>query len=460
MPIMPTTSTLKANAVGILNAIRDNASADYFNAVPQANETTESIRAVGQAIMAFQPRKNEFVNALVNRIIKVVVTSKLYRNPLAFAKKGMLEYGETIEEIFVDLAQAEGYDWTTSVDEAQLAFKRANPDIKSAFHALNMQTRYKATISDQNLRQAFLSASGVTDLISRIVNSIYSAANYDEYIMTKYTIAQNMLAGNNAMRTAGAVTDETSGKAIVKAVKKTAGDFKFMNSNFNIAGVNNYTPSDDEIFVLMTTDVQAAIDVDVLAAAFNMSKTEFMGHIVVVDSFGFSDGEKKRLDEILGNDPGYTGISDDDNTALKTVQLVMFDRDYTQIYDVLNEFTEQYNAALLYWNEFLHVWKIYSTSPFVNFVGFTTTTPSITNVAVTVPSNAEPEDWVQAVASVSATDFANKGVTWSISPTTNVTIDSESGLIHFGAAASGAYTVTATSVFNTEKKGNGQITVS
>lgn len=460
MPIAPTISTLNANSVGILNTIRDNASADYYNSVPAVNETTESIRAAGQAIMAFQSRKNEFVNALINRIAKVVVTSKLYQNPLAFAKKGLLEYGESIEEIFVDLAAAEGYDWNTSTDEAKLAFQRKKPDIKSAFHALNMQTKYQVTITDQNLRQAFLSAQGVTDLIARIVNSIYSAANYDEYIMIKYLIAQNMLAGNNKMTTISAVADEATGKAAVKAVKSLAGKFKFMSTEYNIAGVNNYTPSNDDIFVLMTTDYEASIDVDVLASAFNMSKVEFMGHVVTVDSFSFNDGELARLDQILGNDPSYTKPDTDALEALATVGIVMFDRDYTQIYDVLNEFTEQYNAALLYWNEFLHVWKIYSTSPFVSFVGFTTSTPSVTNVAVMVPSTAAPEDRVQAVAVVSATDFANKGVTWTISPATNVTIDSVTGVIVFGTSASGAYTVTATSVFDSEKKGTGQITVS
>ena len=106
MPIKPTVSQLNANSVGILNAIRDNASAEYYQAVPQAKATTESIRAVGEQILAFQPRMNEFVSALVNRIARVVVTSKLYSNPLAFAKKGLLEYGETIEEIFVDIAKS------------------------------------------------------------------------------------------------------------------------------------------------------------------------------------------------------------------------------------------------------------------------------------------------------------------------------------------------------------------
>lgn len=459
MPIKPTVSQLNANSVGILNAIRDNASAEYYQAVPQAKATTESIRAVGEQILAFQPRMNEFVSALVNRIARVVVTSKLYSNPLAFAKKGLLEYGETIEEIFVDIAKANAYDWN-STNETEQAFKRENPDIKTAFHALNMQTYYKATVSEQNLRQAFLSLDGVTDLLARIVNSLYSGAAYDEYIMMKYIIAQSLIPGNVKMTTIDAVDDEASGKAAVKKVKGITGKLQFMSKEYNIAGVNTFIPSPSDIFVVMTADYEASIDVDVLASAFNMDKVQFMGQRVLVDSFSFNDGELARLDELLAKDPTYTRPSKDNLTALNTVGIVVMSRDWFQVYDVLNQFAEQYNAALLYWNEFNHVWRIYSASPFAPIVGFTTMTPSITAVTVNVASTAKPQDRLVAVATVSGTDFANKGAKFSISPTTNVTIDENTGFIAFGANASGKYTVTATSVFDQKKTGTAVITVS
>lgn len=459
MPIKPTVSQLNANSVGILNAIRDNASAEYYQAVPQAKATTESIRAVGEQILAFQPRMNEFVSALVNRIARVVVTSKLYSNPLAFAKKGLLEYGETIEEIFVDIAKANSYDWN-STNETEQAFKRENPDIKSAFHALNMQTYYKATVSEKNLRQAFLSMDGVTDLIARIVNSLYSGEAYDEYIMMKYIIAQSLIPGNVKMTTIDAVDDEASGKAAVKKVRGITGKLQFMSKEYNIAGVNTFIPSPSDIFVVMTAEYEASIDVDVLASAFNMDKVQFMGQRVLVDSFSFNDGELVRLDELLAKDPTYRRPNEDDLNALNTVGIVVMSRDWFQVYDVLNQFTEQYNAALLYWNEFNHVWRIYSASPFAPIVGFTTMTPSITAVTVNVASTAKPKDRLVAVATVSGTDFANKGAKFSISPTTNVTIDENTGFIAFGANASGKYTVTATSVFDPKKASTADITVS
>lgn len=459
MPIKPTVSQLNANSVGILNAIRDNASAEYYQAVPQAQATTESIRAVGEQILAFQPRMNEFVSALVNRIARVVVTSKLYSNPLAFAKKGLLEYGETIEEIFVDIAKANSYDWD-STNETEQAFKREHPDIKTAFHALNMQTYYKATVSEQNLRQAFLSLNGVTDLIARIVNSLYSGAAYDEYIMMKYVIAQSLIPGNVKMTTIGAVDDEASGKAAVKKVKAITGKLQFMSNEYNIAGVNTFISSPSDIFVVMTADYEASIDVDVLASAFNMDKVQFMGQRVLVDSFSFNVGELARLDELLENDPTYTRPSEGDLTALKSVGIMVMSRDWFQVYDVLNQFTEQYNAALLYWNEFNHVWRIYSASPFAPIVGFTTMTPTISSVTVNVASTAKAGDKLVAVATVTGTAFANKGVKFSLTRTTNATIDENTGFITFNDKATGSYTVNAISVFDPTKKGSANITVS
>ena len=459
MPIKPTVSQLNANSVAILNAIRDNASAEYYQAVPQAQATTESIRAVGEQILAYQPRMNEFVSALVNRIARVVVTSKLYSNPLAFAKKGLLEYGETIEEIFVDIAKANSYDWN-STNETEQAFKREHPDIKAAFHALNMQTYYKATVSQQNLGQAFLSLNGVTDLIVRIVNSLYSGAAYDEYIMMKYVIAQSLIPGNVKMTTIDAVDDEASGKAAVKKVKAITGKLQFMSKEYNIAGVNTFIPSPSDIFVVMTADYEASIDVDVLASAFNMDKVQFMGQRVLVDSFSFNVGELARLDELLENDPTYKRPSEDDLTALNSVGIVVMSRDWFQVYDVLNQFTEQYNAALLYWNEFNHVWRIYSASPFAPIVGFTTMTPSISNVTVNLPTTAKAGDRVVAVATVTGTAFANKGVKFSLTRSTNATIDEDTGFIVFNEKATGSYTVIAISVFDPTKKGSANITVS
>lgn len=452
--IKPVQTNLNANSVGILNAIRDNASLEYYQAVPRVEQTTESIQNAGAAICAFQPRMNEFISSLINRIAKVIVTSKMYSNPWAFAKKGTLEFGETVEEIFVNIANAVPFQPENAYAEN---FKRNIPDVRSAFHAMDLQTYYPVTISEQQLRQAFVSMDGVTDLIARIVNSLYSAMNYDEFIMMKYTIA--VLAYGGSIATV--VQNENDTKADVKAIKKVSNAFRFMTTNYNISGVANFSDVTDQ-YIITTADFDADMDIDVLASAFNLSKAEFMGRRVMVDSFGFNDGEIARLKNLLAKD-STVNLTELPNisTAMTTVKAVIMDRDFFQIYDNLTQFTENYVGSGLYWNEFLHVWRTYSASPFANVAMLIPTAPTITSVNVNGEDAPSAGHMYTYLANVSATAFANKGVTWSVSEGAGaagtVTID-ELGRLHTSEDAAGKWTVKATSVFDSTKSGVKSIT--
>lgn len=458
MPNKPVVTNLNARSVGILNAIRNNASAEYYNAVPRAEDTTESIRAVGQAITAFQPRMNEFVSALVNRIARVVVNSKLYSNPWAFAKKGLLEYGETIEEIFVDIADSVPFDPLKAETEV---FKRNKPNIRSMFHAMNLQTEYPVTISQQQLRQAFLSASGVTDLIARIVNSLYSAANYDEFIMMKYVIAVVADAGGLAFETISAVTNQATAEAAIVKIKENSTLFGFMSDKYTSAG--NMTFADmGSVYVITTAGFDALTDVDVMAKAFNIDRANWAGRHVPIDSFAFNEAEITRLGQLLADDAAYQAnpitLNGTLNTALGTISAIMMDEAFLQVYDVLNEFTEIYNPKGLYWNEFYHLWKIYSASPFVNVLMFTTTAKSVTAVGtISGDATATAGQRKQYTTTVTAGEFTNKGVIWSITGITGATINQD-GLAYFPAA--GTATITATSVADPTKTKTKSVTVS
>ena len=475
MPSIPYTGSLNARSVGIINAIRNNASLEYYQSVPAAVDTTDSIRAVGQAITAYQPRMNEFISALVNRIAKVVVTSRMYSNPWAFAKKGVLEFGETIEEIFVDIAKAHPFD---PADAASTVFARNKPDVNTMFHAMNLQTQYPVTISQEQLRQAFTSVNGVTDLIARIVNSLYSAANYDEFIMMKYVISQVALAGGLANSYAAAAVDETTAKTVIKNIKAASSKFGFMSTNYTTAGNKNFCEVQN-IYAITTADFDALTDVDVLAKAFNIDRANWLGRHVSIDSFAFNEGELERLDELLADDPTYVaamttnsghGISSTENTALGTIQAIIMDEQWLQVYDVLNQFTEIYNPKGLYWNEFYHVWRIYSASPFVNALMFTSTQPALTSITATGPTSVTTGSAVtRKQYSIStwtgASAFLNKGVTWSVAKTSGqtgqtgtATVD-DYGLVTFSADCTGKWTVTATANAVANKTSSVNVTV-
>lgn len=454
MAVKPSKVDLNATSVDILNTVRTELGAPYSNMVPYANGTTESIRSVGDAIMSYEATQNAFLSALINRIAKVVITSKNFYNPWSFMKQGLLEMGETVEELFVNLVPINQFD--PAIAESEL-YKRVIPDVRSAFHPMNYQKFYKITVSNDQLRQAFLSWQGITDLISKIIESIYKSANYDEFLVMKYLLAKKALAGNLYSVHVDALSADTASD-LVRTIKGISTDMAYPKTKYNEAGVTTNTERFDQ-FIITSAESNAYIDVDVLAAAFNMDKVEFMGHRVEVDSF--SEFPEDRMAEIFANDPNYTPFTPTEINALNNVLALVIDRNFMQIYDNFYNMTEKYNSQGLYWNYFYHVWKTYSTSPFSNAVVFTTDTPAITSVSV-APSavTVNKGQTAQLTATVVTTGLAPKTVTWSMTTTTDNSYVDQNGLVHVGSDETlTSLTVRATSTYDDTKYSDSTITV-
>ena len=457
MPVKPKIRTLTTSAADILNVIRNNASVDYRNYVPKADANdVESIRTIGAIIMDYPALQNEFLNALVNRIGRVMLTSKMYSNPIAFFKKGVLEYGESIEEIFVNIAKVQEFNPEIAEQEV---FKRVVPDVRAAFHIMNYQKFYKATVTQEQLKQAFLSWDGVTDLIARIVDSMYTGANYDEFLVMKYLLARHILDGRVYPVTVPTVTAENA-KAIITTVKGVSNKLTFMNSEYNPAAVRTFTDKTDQ-YMIVNSVFDATMDVNVLASAFNMDKAEFLGHRVLIDGFG--DLDVVRLGEIFAGDPTYNEPSQAELAALNAIPAVIVDKDWFMVFDMLTQFTEQYNGQGLYWNYFYHVWKTFSVSPFANSVLFVPGTPSVTSVTVSPTTATIRKGGSVSLSAVVETEyFAPQTVVWTSD--SDIVKVSASGVVTLveGAktrAASLRANITATSVFDSTKSATCVVTI-
>ena len=456
MPIRPNNVALRSSSADILNAIRNSATANYRDYVPAAQPNQDSVRQIGAVIMQFPALQNEFLSALVNRIGRVMITSKMYSNPWNVFKQGILEFGETIEEVFVNIAKPFQYDPAVAENEV---FKREIPDVRAAFHVLNYKKYYKVTIQNDELRQAFMSWQGITDLIAKIVESMYTAANYDEFQTMKYLLARHIINGNVYAAQIPTVS-EANMKSIVSIVKGVSNNFEFMSTEYNLAGVANHSMKNRQ-FVIVNSNFDATMDVEVLASAFNMEKADFMGHRVLVDSFGHLDTE--RLNLLFSNDASYVPLTSAELQAVNEVPAILVDEKWFMIFDNLYNFTEQYNGQGMYWNYWYHVWKTFSISPFANAVVFVPGVPSITSVTVSpATATVSAGQSVLLSATVVTENFASKAVVWSIEPETDgVTID-PLGMLTIGAnVESGTeITVTATSRFDNTKYASATITVS
>lgn len=366
MPRRVAITSLNASTIDILNVIRQNADAQYQQNVPVVTQEND-IPKVGEVLLGYPALANQFINALVNRIAQVRVKSAQFNNAYANLKKGFLEFGETVEEVFVNITKARGF----SVEKANAReFKRTLPDVKSAFHVMNYRVQYPITIQNEDLKRAFLSLSGVEDLIAKIVGAVNVAAEYDEFLLFKYLIIKGVSHG----KMFPVAVDTTNFNNCATAFRGYSNQITFMSDKYNASHVKTTTPKNDQ-YIFMDAMFNAQYDVNVLAAAFNMEKAEFSGKLHLIDDFTTFDND--RFTEIRADSTALEEVTADELALMANVKAILIDGEWFQIYDELSQFSETFVASGLYWNYFYNVWKTISTSPFSNAIVFVDNKASI-----------------------------------------------------------------------------------
>lgn len=389
---------LNASTIDILNTIRANASLEYQNSVPEVTKATD-IPKVGEVLYGYPALANQFINALVNRIALVRVNSATFNNAYAELKKGYLEFGETVEEVFVGIAKAREF----SAEKAEAReLKRTLPDVRSAFHTMNYRVQYPITIQDEDLRMAFLSMNGVQDLIAKIVDAVYTAAEYDEFLLFKYLMIKAITSG----KMYPIAFDDADIKNAAKAFRGASNQLTFMSTKYNASGVHTTTPREDQ-YIFMDSTFNAEFDVDVLASAFNMDKATFIGKLKLIDDWTTFDSE--RFDVIMAGSDMIEPITQNELALMANVKAVLIDSEWFQIYDNANRMTEKYVASGMYWNYFYNVWKTVSSSPFSNAIVFVTNSATITpanSYTVRVDGKTESDEATVLTLSVETSDKA------------------------------------------------------
>ncbi|MEE0930474.1 MAG: hypothetical protein UIM53_05695 [Acutalibacteraceae bacterium] len=324
--------------IDTLNSIRANASADYQARIPVA--TQENITAIGNALQAYTLAYNEFCELLVNKIGKTLLESKLFKNKLARFKKGTVLTQQDVEEIFIGMAKAEG---SYNPAGPNPLGRRELPDIKVIYHRQNRQDYYAISIGDIDFIRVFRSEATFESFMAELINSVYSGAEYDEWVAMKELLGS--YDGYFDVQVP-AITEDVAAKTatkFVKTLRKIVQDLGFASEKHNKAGVKTWTKAED-LVLLINKDVIAEIDVEVLAKAFNMGKTDIQVEIIPMDDFG-------SLTDTYG---------------------LLVDKDFFRVWDTLSHMEPQRNAQGLFTNYFYHVHQILSLSTFKNAVRLTT----------------------------------------------------------------------------------------
>jgi len=406
----------------IINAIRNSGSTQFQQYVPLAN--AENVAQVGAGILMTSALANEFITSLVERIGLVVIRKVTLKNQLKRFKKGQMPQGRTIEEIFIDLAQEHQYD---AEDAENTVFKREIPDVKTLFHERNRQGFYKQTIQDDSLKSAFTSWGNFEGFLAGIINALYNGAEVDEFKYMKLLI-DNYFSKNlfTNVKVDDPTTSTTAATEFIKKLRATALKMTLASGSRDYNSLAVHTRSDmDSLHLIIDADLLATVDVDVLAKAFNMDKTNFMGHITVIDNF-----------------------------ASEGLEAVLIDEQFFMVYDTLQKMETIRNPQGLYWNYFFHTWQVLSTSRFANAVAFVSgDVAPVTQVIVDPVQGAMKAGKEMTFnAFVRATDGQKHDVAWTVDGDAGTTLSGgtsidTNGKLTVGASQTGQLRITATATY-------------
>ena len=335
----------------------------YHQYVPVVTEDT-NIGEFGQPILDanLQPVRNEFIS-LLKRIVFTAVNTKLFANPLAELEGDRIPLGYAGQDIYVNPAKGRAFN----VNDFAGLLQKYEAEVATQYLTVNMDVQYPVTVTRAKLKTAFTSWANLEEFVTGMINSLYNGAYIDSYKYTKDLVSAAYFGDKAQYIVINEPNTEAKGKAFVKKLRELHTRFQLPSTEYNawkkVSGdeakaITTWSDASD-IMIMIRADVDANIDVDVLAAAFNMDKADFIGRVIVVDNFDVYDDEGNKIQDgssILG---------------------MIFDKSWFKIKTQDFEMDEFYNANNRTWQYYLNVTKMYNYSLFANGVILATEKPPV-----------------------------------------------------------------------------------
>ena len=334
----------------------------YHQYVPVVTDST-TIGEFGAPIIDSQNLNvlNDFVG-LLKKVVFTSVYTKTFNNPLAQLEGERMPLGNFIEDVYVNPAKARGFN----VNDFAGLLQKYEAETAVAYYSISSDLQYCVTVTLEKIRNAFTSWSQLESLIAGMVNSLYSGSAIQRYNSTKGLVTAAFTGNNVQYQVISDVTDEATAKSLIRQMRAAYSKFQIPSTKYNAwekvkgdrLALRTWTDPED-VVVLISADIEAMVDVEVLAAAFNMSKTDFLGRVIVVDDFS------------LYNDDGTVAV---DGSAIKAA---IMDKAWFKIKTQDFAMDEFWNPNNRTWQYYLNDVRMVNYSLFANAIVFATSAPTV-----------------------------------------------------------------------------------
>lgn len=292
--------------VEIFNAVRSATSPQFQTRIPSA--TQGNIRNAVDTMRNFPYLRDEFTGVLIQRLIGLYVQHADWDDPLKLvgSPRTLKRYGSTYEQAAVGLVKAR----TRNFSQEYLGddvYGRYSLPTASVFHPLTFDHYYPVTIPEDALLTAFDGESGMSEYIGEIMNAPILSDRNDMYVMKTQCFAEYARKGGfyrvHTPDVGKADSTEADAKGLLRLIQQMANELKAspMSAMAKYNAMSWVTPwRDSEAILFATPQVIAALNVEALAAAFNIDRANVPYRIIPIpeDLFGIG-GNGGKVQAVL-----------------------------------------------------------------------------------------------------------------------------------------------------------------
>lgn len=345
---------------------------------------TASLVAMGNAILSSSTNTEAFIDTLVQRIGRTMISYRPYKSQLGLMAVSDMTMGAIMQKIKVKMPSAVE-DVTTQLIDGQSVdqYIVSKPKANQKLFVKRTPYTFYVTIQKKWLREAFTSETAMGSFISAIYGEVENAlelsqenlarlcmANFMATISTSTNRVINLVTEYNTLKGTSldednALLDEGFLRYALGRMNNISKKMKTMSVLYNDGSETRHSPEGDQRFVSLV-DFQTALETQVQWAAFHEQYVKKQNGIEVP----YWQAAQSPMDinlVIEGDD-----AEQEESTTLSNIVAFIHDRDALGTYRKEVEVaTTPLNARGLYTNQFWHMNDLYFNDISENGVIFT-----------------------------------------------------------------------------------------
>ena len=339
---------------------------------------TASLVALGNSVLSSQSNTEAFLNTLVQRIGKTIISYRPYTSKLTLLDVGDMEFGQIMQKTKTQMPVAIEDDTYNLVDGESLdMYVVSKPEVHQKLFVKRTPLAFFKTFQTKELKEAFLSAEAMGNFVASIYGEIRNAIELAQENLGRLTMANymanasaqqvydlvslyNEATSSNIPTGDKALQNESFLRYALQVIKNVAFSMETMSTLYNDGTETRHTPAGLQR-VASLVQFRTALETQVDYAAFHENYVKLASDIVVP----YWQAAKSPFDIKVTDEQ-------EEEKTLSNIVAFIHDRDALGTYRKEEEvLTTPVNARGRYYNTYYHIDNLYFNDLSENGVVFT-----------------------------------------------------------------------------------------